>query len=63
MKVLQRERQLNIGCPFRRINGKTIRYEMGDIKAFLEGQPGRGGDATPRRRVVRNAGLPPRSSP
>jgi hypothetical protein len=43
VKVLQRERRLNIGCPFRRINGTTIRYKMGDISAFLESQPGGGG--------------------
>jgi len=43
VKVLQRERRLNIGCPFRRINGTTIRYKLGDITAFLESQPGGGG--------------------
>ena len=31
VKVLQNERRLNIGCPFRRINGTSIRYKMGDI--------------------------------
>ena len=36
VKVLQSERRLNIGCQFRRINGTTIRYRMGDIAAFLE---------------------------
>ena len=36
VKVLQRERRLNIGCPFRRINGTSIRYKLGDITAFLE---------------------------
>jgi hypothetical protein len=40
VKVLQKERRLNIGCPFRRINGTTIRYKFGDITAFLESQPG-----------------------
>ena len=40
VKVLQNERRLNIGCPFRRINGTTIRYKLGDITAFLESQPG-----------------------
>ena len=35
VKVLQRERRLNIGCPFRRINGTSIRYKLGDITAFL----------------------------
>ena len=43
VKVLQRERRLNMGCPFRRINGTTIRYKLGDITAFLESQPGGGG--------------------
>ena len=43
VKVLQNERRLNIGCPFRRINGTTIRYKIGDITAFLESQPGGGG--------------------
>jgi hypothetical protein len=28
-KVLQRERRLNIGCPFQRINGTTVRYKLG----------------------------------
>ena len=39
VKVLQNERRLNIGCAFRRINGTTIRYRLGDIAAFLESQP------------------------
>src|SRR5689334_17481893 len=39
VKVLQRERQMNIGCPFRRINGTTVRYKFGDITAFMESQP------------------------
>jgi len=43
VKVLQRERSLNIGCPFRRVNGTTVRYKLGDITAFLEAQPGGGG--------------------
>jgi hypothetical protein len=42
VKVLQNERRLNIGCPFRRINGTTVRYKFGDIMAFLESQPGGG---------------------
>ena len=46
VKVLQNERRLNIGCPFRRINGTTIRYKFGDITAFLESQPGGGGAAS-----------------
>jgi hypothetical protein len=47
VKVLQNERRLNTGCPFRRINGTTIRYKMGDIAAFMESQPGGGGSAKP----------------
>src|SRR6202022_3270604 len=47
VKVLQNERRLNMGCPFRRINGTTIRYKFGDITAFLESQPGGGGAAKP----------------
>jgi integrase len=43
VKALQNERRLNIGCPFRRINGTSIRYKMGDITEFLESQPGGGG--------------------
>src|ERR1022692_2300509 len=43
VKVLQRERRLNMGCAFRRINGTTIRYKFGDITTFLESQPGGGG--------------------
>src|SRR5450759_2644194 len=47
VKVLQNERRLNIGCAFRRINGTTIRYKIGDITAFLESQPGGGGAEKP----------------
>src|SRR5262249_40876907 len=58
VKVLQRERRLNIGCPFRRINGTSIRYRMGDITAFLESQPGGGGAATPNTESKRGPGRP-----
>jgi hypothetical protein len=47
LKVLQRERSMNIGCPFKRINGTTVRYKLGDIMAFLEAQPGGGGEPKP----------------
>src|ERR1700731_2786936 len=47
VKVLQNERRLNGGCPFRQINGTRIRYKLGDITAFLESQPGGGGAAKP----------------
>jgi hypothetical protein len=53
VKVLQRERRLNVGCPFRRINGTTVRYKFGDITAFMESQPGGGGA---ERAVDRPAG-------
>ena len=62
VKVLQRERRLNIGCPFRRINGTTIRYKLGDIWAFLESQPSGGGAAIPSSQSRRGAGRPQRSS-
>jgi len=62
VKVLQNERRLNIGCPFRRINGTTIRYKMGEIMAFLESQPGGGGSAEPTNPLRRVPGRPRRSS-
>ena len=49
VRVLQTERRLNIGCPFRRINGTTIRYRLGDVTAPLESQLGGGGAAYARR--------------
>src|SRR5215470_3794331 len=61
VKVLQRERRLNTGCPFRRINGTTIRYKLGDIAAFLESQPGGGGGAVPYESRLRGPGRPRRS--
>jgi hypothetical protein len=63
VKVLQNERRLNTGCPFRRINGTTIRYKLGDITAFLESQPGGGGAATPNYQPSRRSGRPRRSLP
>jgi hypothetical protein len=62
VKVLQNERRLNIGCPFRRINGSSIRYKMGDIMAFMESQPGGGGGDTPSKQVARRPGRPRRSA-
>ena len=61
VKVLQNERRLNIGCPFRRINGTTIRYRMGDIAAFMESQPGGGGSVIPIGPPVRAPGRPRKS--
>ena len=62
VKVLQNERRLNIGCPFRRINGTTIRYKFGDITAFLESQPGGGGAEKPNNQARRERGRPRRVS-
>jgi hypothetical protein len=56
--VLQNERRLNIGCPFRRINGTTIRYRFGDIIAFLESQPSGGGAGKPSNQTSRERGRP-----
>ena len=61
VKVLQNERRLNMGCAFRRINGTTIRYKIGDITAFMESQPGGGGAAMPGNQPRRGAGRPRRS--
>ena len=61
VKVLQNERRLNTGCPFRRINGTTIRYKMGDIAAFMESQPGGGGSVKPICPPVRPHGRPRKS--
>jgi hypothetical protein len=61
VKVLQNERRLNTGCPFRRINGTTIRYKMGDIAAFMESQPGGGGSVKPICPPVRTHGRPRKS--
>src|ERR1700685_2591382 len=58
VKVLQNERRLNIGCPFRRINGTMIRYKIGDIAAFLESQPGGGGAEKPSSPTRRGLGRP-----
>lgn len=61
VKVLQNERRLNMGCPFRRINGTTVRYKIGDITGFLESQPGGGGGSKPGNQTGRGAGRPRRS--
>jgi hypothetical protein len=62
VKVLQNERRLNIGCPFRRINGTTVRYKFRDITAFLESQPCGGGATKPSNSPSRRPGRPRRSS-
>jgi len=61
VKVLQNERRLDIGCPFRRINGTSICYKMADIQAFLDSQPGGGGSAMPSNPERRGAGRPRKS--
>jgi hypothetical protein len=61
VKVLQNERRLDVGCRFRRINGTTIRYNMGEIAAFMESQPGGGGSATPISARRRGSGRPRKS--
>ena len=61
VKVLQNERRLNMGCPFRRINGTTVRYKLGDITTFLESQPGGGGAEKSGNRPRRGPGRPRRS--
>ncbi len=62
VKVLQNERRLNIGCEFRRINGTTVRYKLGDITAFLESQPRGGGLEKPSNPAKRDRGRPRRLS-
>ena len=62
VKVLQNERRLNTGCPFRRINGTTVRYKFGDIMTFLESQPGGGGDVQPVNQPRSGPGRPRRIS-
>jgi hypothetical protein len=62
VKVLQNERRLNMGCPFRRINGTSIRYKLGDITTFLELQPRGGGAAKPSLQPRTGPGRPRKSS-
>jgi hypothetical protein len=62
VKVLQNERRLNIGCPFRRIHGTSIRYKFGDITTFLESQPGGGGIAQSGSKPRTGPGRPRKSS-
>jgi hypothetical protein len=62
VKTLQNERRLNIGCPFKRVNGTSIRYRIGDITAFLESQPGGGGAAEPCNQHRGGPGRPRKST-
>src|SRR6202042_701229 len=61
VKVLQNERRINTGCPFRRVNGTSIRYKLGDITTFLESQPGGGGSAKANEQPSRRPGRPRKS--
>jgi hypothetical protein len=58
VKVLQNERRMNVGCPFRRVNGTSIRYKLGDIWDYLESQPGGGGNANLSPQSQRKRGRP-----
>jgi len=60
VKVLQNERRMNVGCPFRRINGTTVRYKLGEIWEFLESQPGGGSGARQRDQSRPGPGRPRR---
>ena len=62
VKTLQNERRLNVGCPFKRVSGTSIRYKVGDITTFLESQPGGGGAAQPSNQQRHGAGRPRKSS-
>jgi hypothetical protein len=62
VKVLQRERRLNVGCPFRRVNGTTVRYKLGDIMDFKESQPRGGGATIPTIPPRHQRGRPRRST-
>ena len=50
VKSVQRDRQLKIGAPYRKINGKCVRYRISDVLRFLESQPG-GGSGEVRKPV------------
>jgi len=57
VKVLRRERCEGTGPRFRRINGRTVRYRLGDVLAWIEAQPV-GGGTTPDRHDHRATGRP-----
>ena len=60
VKAMRADRQLQRGIGYRKLNGYSIRYQLSDIKKWIEAQPFFGGatttDATPR--VKRTAGRP-----
>jgi hypothetical protein len=39
VRAIQRDRREGIGAPYKRVNGKCIRYKVADILQFLESQP------------------------
>jgi len=51
VKSIQRDRQMAIGARYRKVNGKTVRYRVGDVVAFMESQPA-GGGARQGRKVA-----------
>ena len=48
-KVIQRERQQNVGCKYKKIGG-SVRYRLSDIFEFLDAQPGGGGNSPTGKR-------------
>jgi len=62
IKVLQHERCSGTGCPYKKINGTTVRYKLGEIMAFLESQPGGGGrDPVGRGQDRASKNMPPQA--
>ncbi len=49
VKTLRRWRCDGIGPRFRRLNGFTVRYRLGDLIAWIEAQPAGGGEPEKRR--------------
>ena len=46
LKSIQRDRSRGIGIPFKKLNGRTVRYKVGDIIRWLDAQPS-GGEPVP----------------
>ena len=55
VRAIQRDRRDGIGAPYKRVNGKCVRYKVADILQFLESQPS--GRTRPRRQPAPE--LPP----
>jgi hypothetical protein len=52
VQTLRNHRGTGNGPRFIKLNGSTVRYRIGDVQAFIEGQPSGGGSlpgAQPRR--------------